>query len=74
MSKRKLDELLSEISSLGEEHDNALQQHDDYIEAICAKDGNPIYDAFLEEVHTDEMTCKELNWTVRAAACWTTSQ
>jgi hypothetical protein len=64
----KLEDVLSDIARLGKEHDEALEQHDDCIEAIDAKVGHPKYDAILDEVHTDELTCKELTWTVRAAA------
>lgn len=65
----KLENVLSDIARLGKEHDAALEQHDDCIEAIDAKVGHPKYDAILEEVHTDELTCKELRWAVRAASC-----
>lgn len=65
----KLEDLLSDISRLGKEHDAALEQHDDCIEAIEAKVGHAKYDAILEEVHTDELTCKELRWAVRGAGC-----
>ena len=66
----KLEDVLSDIARLSKEHDAALEEHDDCIEAIDAKVGHPKYDAIMEEVHTDELTCKELRWAVRAASCF----
>ena len=63
-----LEDVLSDIARLAKEHDKALEEHDDCIDAIDAKVGHPKYDAILEEVHTDELTCRELRWAVRASA------
>tara|TARA_B110001450_G_scaffold42623_1_gene38819 strand:+ start:699 stop:965 length:267 start_codon:yes stop_codon:yes gene_type:complete len=60
-----LEDVLSDIARLGKEHDAALEQHDDCMEAIDAKVGHAKYDAILDEVHTDELTCEELRYAVR---------
>ena len=63
----ELKNLLSDIARLGKEHDDALEQYNDCMEAIDFKRGHPKYDAIFDEVETDALTCRELSWAVRAS-------